>query len=252
MADAMTCPLADPVVYDPRMPQRTALQVIAGAPIRVLLDLNEYVPDGVRSALRGRQTRHYLDHKILDSLGFQRHARPPSARCRKRPTIDRGCAPSVKASATRSPPSFVFDQCHRRGLGQSSSRQFATLVPTVLTRIDRPRRARCARVCRHDRRSSSRERDPTGAQGRPAAPTAAHFEPMDSDGRDEEGRDGQVVTLTRAGRCGDGSWRFRSRRREQRRRPGGTGFGNRRRQPNRTRLSCGRRRTRSARRGRGT
>ena len=62
MADAMTCPLADPVVYDPRMPQRTALQVIAGAPIRVLLDLNEYVPDGVRSALRGRQTRHYLDH----------------------------------------------------------------------------------------------------------------------------------------------------------------------------------------------
>ena len=32
MADAMTCPLADPVVYDPRMPQRTALQVIAGAP----------------------------------------------------------------------------------------------------------------------------------------------------------------------------------------------------------------------------
>lgn len=87
MAHAMTRPLTDPVVYDPRTPQRTALQVIAGVPIRALFNRNEHAPDDVRSSLRGRQTRHYLDHKILDSLGFQGHMRPPKARCRKRPTI---------------------------------------------------------------------------------------------------------------------------------------------------------------------
>ena len=132
-------------------------------------------------------------------------------------------------------------------LGQSSSRQFATLVPAILTRIHCPQPARCARVCPHDRRASSWEREPPGASigrlcaGRTSSRSARTDETM----RDE---DGQAVTL--AGGCGDGSWRFVHDGNSGGDREG-QGFGNRRRQPNRARSSCGRRGTRSARRARG-
>ena len=172
MAYAMRRPLADPVVYDPRTPQRTALQVIAGEPIRVPLDRNEYVPDDVRSSLRGRQTCHYLGHKILDALGFQRHARPPSARCRKRPTI-RDVLPVSK------PPR---PDPHRLSSSTSAINGVSASHRATNSRASYPPSSRGFTACGRrdapeyvhttgDRQAGDGTgRDPTGTQGRRADP----------------------------------------------------------------------------------